>query len=165
MEKVRIQSVYRRREAEEGREIGTTRFGWSPLLTRRTSFRSAFFWPFRLQPPISFRPTPLFEMTFFTKTMLERYVSLRSPFFLSLGSSPGKSRAHRTLLPSASLPPSLQDAEVTAATSSPFLTAAGKHELSKEVLSEYLTQDKIYAFAGCESRRGNGGRKKEISAS
>ncbi|KAL7412346.1 hypothetical protein BDY24DRAFT_392615 [Mrakia frigida] len=40
------------------------------------------------------------------------------------------------------------DDEVTAATTSPFLTAAGKHELSKEILSEYLTQDKIYAFVG-----------------
>ncbi|CDZ97897.1 Thiaminase-2/PQQC [Phaffia rhodozyma] len=38
--------------------------------------------------------------------------------------------------------------DVKLATTAPFLEKCGKHEISTEVLSDYLTQDKIYAFEG-----------------
>ncbi|GAA6034019.1 hypothetical protein JCM8097_000652 [Rhodosporidiobolus ruineniae] len=39
-------------------------------------------------------------------------------------------------------------AELRVAAEAPFLAAAGKHELSREVLSEWLTQDRAYALHG-----------------
>ncbi|GAA5893843.1 uncharacterized protein JCM6883_003653 [Sporobolomyces salmoneus] len=40
------------------------------------------------------------------------------------------------------------DSELKVAIEHPFLTAAGKHELAKDKLSEWLTQDRIYALCG-----------------
>lgn len=41
-----------------------------------------------------------------------------------------------------------QSSELSVAIEHPFLTAAGKHELGKDKLSEWLTQDRIYALCG-----------------
>lgn len=42
------------------------------------------------------------------------------------------------------------DADIKQATQAPFLRLAGEHALDRDVLSEWLAQDKIYAFVGCE---------------
>lgn len=43
-------------------------------------------------------------------------------------------------------------ADIELATQAPFLRLAGEHALGRDVLSEWLTQDKMYAFEGCESQ-------------
>lgn len=55
--------------------------------------------------------------------------------------------------PADSLAASTQAQEVRVATEHPFLAAAGKHELSSEQLSTWLTQDRCYALHGCTSVR------------
>ena len=46
---------------------------------------------------------------------------------------------------------SLQSDEVRLATEHPFLNAAGRRELTREKLSEWLTQDRFYALHGCKA--------------
>jgi hypothetical protein len=41
-------------------------------------------------------------------------------------------------------------ADIKTATQAPFLRLAGKHALGRDVLSEWLAQDRVYAFDGCE---------------
>lgn len=82
-------------------------------------------------------------MPSFTETMLERYVRTQP--------------LPRPLRPpsadSCSLPALEQSDEITVATQHPFLAAAGRHELTRDKLSEWLTQDRCYALHGCECMR------------
>lgn len=89
-------------------------------------------------------------MPSFCETMLTRYVCPASPASSSCSigslalSRPTVSfawpRLHRT-----------QADEIRIATQHPFLAAAGRHELSSAKLSEWLTQDRMYALHGCRS--------------
>lgn len=49
--------------------------------------------------------------------------------------------------------PLQQSDEIAVATQHPFLAAAGRHELTRDKLSEWLTQDRCYALHGCECMR------------